>query len=213
MKLYDEIVGTIPWQFKNSPKILAILRAWAKQEEELVALFEDLNSKTDVDVATGVNLDRIGDIVTLSRTDAFRILGYPTGVTIDDELYRKCLKFKILYNNTNATYEDIRKGIEYLWEGINAHYTESNDRAGVFIITLDDVDLDEPDPYTSMPLIIKPGGVQSVLHNNFLSRFLLVDNEKFNNEVIRYESHMYYDGEFTYDGTRPYDAVVEEVPL
>ena len=213
MTVYDEIVGTIPWQFKESPRILAILKAWAKQEEELRTLFEDLNTKVDVDVAEGVNLDRIGDIVTLTRTDAFRILGYPNGVTIDDELYRKCLKFKILFNNTVATYEDIRKGIEYLWEGIHCTYSESVDRPAIFVITLDDVDLDDIDPYTSMPLIIKPGGVQSVLHNNFLSTFLLIDNEKFNNEKIRYESHCYYNAEFTYNGDRTYAAVVEEVDL
>lgn len=210
---YEELKRTIPWQFRDSPKLNVILKAWARQEEELLKVFDDLNYLTDIDLTEGVGLDRIGDIVTLSRTDAYRILGYPKGVSITDDVYRRCLKFKILYNNTNATYGDIRKGIEYLWEGIHAFYTETVDRPATFQVVLDDVDLDDLDPYTSMPLIIKPAGVQSILQNKFLTTFMLVDNEKFNNERLTYASNCYYNGEFVYDGSRPYAAVTEEVYL
>ena len=210
---YEEIKRTIPWQFRDSPKLNSILKAWATQEAELIKVFEELNTLTLIDEAEGELLDRIGNIVTLTRTDAYRILGYPQGVSITDDVYRRCLKFKILYNNTTATYPDIRKGIEYLWEGIHCHYEETVDRPATFQVVLDDVNLDDLDPYTSMPLIIKPAGVQSVLFNNFISDFTMTDREKFNNDRLIWEAYWTYDGTYYYNNVKPYDAEVEEVAL
>lgn len=84
----------------------------------------------DVDRAQGAQLDRIGDIVVLSRADAGLLAAQAGNLdfdVIDDVRYRKYLKYKILENTSNATYKDIISAIKMIWGADKIKYLENEE--------------------------------------------------------------------------------------
>lgn len=54
-------------QYTGSPRFLAYIRALLAASAELEAVFQKVAEQTDIDLAEGVNLDVIGEIVGVSR--------------------------------------------------------------------------------------------------------------------------------------------------
>lgn len=54
-------------QYTNSTKFLAYIRALLESSVELEAVFQKIAEQSDIDIAEGVNLDVIGEIVGISR--------------------------------------------------------------------------------------------------------------------------------------------------
>ena len=53
----------MPIQFIGKKNIEVLIKAFARQMQELDVVFEELNTKTDLDTATGQNLDYVGTII------------------------------------------------------------------------------------------------------------------------------------------------------
>lgn len=53
----DEWMNDIPSQFQGKKNIEILINAFARQLQEVQQMFADLYEKTDLDVATGQNLD------------------------------------------------------------------------------------------------------------------------------------------------------------
>ena len=211
MTQFEEIMELVPSQFRDKPKLNAILKAASIQIDEMIEMFNDVDNLT-IDTATGKNLDMIGDIVNLTRLQTFGYLNN-SDFEVTDEIYRRCLKFKIIYNNTDATYSDIMKGLQLLWPGVEMTYTESPSEPATFKIHLNGVDLEDDDPAANAPFIIKPDGVQVILTNSFSHETDTVDIETFGNEKIVYESYVLFDGEYSFDGARVFGPITEIVDL
>ena len=64
------MIKDFPWQFRGKPKIEALCQCWDRQFEQIFSCLEQMKLILDVDRAQGAQLDRIGDIVVLSRADA-----------------------------------------------------------------------------------------------------------------------------------------------
>ena len=205
MTQFEEALSLIPSQFRGQPKLNAILKACATQVDEMIAMFGDLDSLS-IETASGVNLDRIGDIVNLSRVDTFDILN-ASGIEVTDEVYRKCLTFKVLYNNTDATYYDIMKGLKLLWPDVEITYTEDPEEPATFRIHLNGVNLEDTDPASSAPFIIRPDGVQVILTNSFSHTTDTVDIESFGDEQIIYDAYVLYNGAYKFNGARAFGPV------
>ena len=91
---------------------------------------EQMKLILDVDRAQGAQLDRIGDIVVLSRADAGLLAAQAGNLdfdVIDDVRYRKYLKYKILENTSNATYKDIISAIKMIWGADKIKYLENEE--------------------------------------------------------------------------------------
>lgn len=74
--------------------------------------------------AEGKQLDRIGDIVALSRAEAGLLAGNPIPfAVIDDERYRRFLYYKIFKNTSICTYPDVMKSVRMFW-GKGLYYSE-----------------------------------------------------------------------------------------
>ena len=69
--ILDSWLEDIPQQFRSKKNIGVLIRAFARQMDELQVVFDDLRTKRDIDTAEGKNLDRVGDIVVLTRIAKF----------------------------------------------------------------------------------------------------------------------------------------------
>lgn len=124
------MIEDFPWQFRGKPKIEALCRCWDRQFEEIFSCLEQMKLILDVDRAQGAQLDRIGDIVVLSRADAGLLAAQAGNLdfdVIDDVRYRKYLKYKILENTSNATYKDIISAIKMIWGADKIKYLENEE--------------------------------------------------------------------------------------
>lgn len=65
-----DLIRKIPFQFRSKPKIEAILKAIEEELNELDEARSQLETLLYIETAEGINLDRIGEIVVLSRADA-----------------------------------------------------------------------------------------------------------------------------------------------
>lgn len=212
-----DLLNLIPSQFQKAEKIVSILIAMARQFDELAMVYKIVNVVTDIDTAVGSNLDRVGEIVSLSRTEAFEILNRASNVALDDGTYRKTLKFGIIQNNTNGCYADVIKGLRLLWEGVDTSYSESYEDPATFRIVLNRLNIDNEDPSNNVPLIIKSAGVQTTLSATFLTETDMIDEELFGNESTRLERWVFCDGEFTMGecetDDREFQPKIEVIPL
>lgn len=124
------LIEDFPWQFRGKPKIEALCQCWDRQFEEIFFCLEQMKLILDVDRAQGAQLDRIGDIVVLSRADAGLLAAQAGNLdfdVIDDVRYRKYLKYKILENTSNATYKDIISAIKMIWGADKIKYLENEE--------------------------------------------------------------------------------------
>lgn len=95
-------------QFRNRKNIDAICNALDKQTQALSEAFNAIAYETNIDAAVGKQLDRIGNIVGLTRAEAGVLCGQ-TGYfdIVDDEMYRKYLKYKAFRNSSDCTYQSL----------------------------------------------------------------------------------------------------------
>lgn len=223
MSLVEEWKNEIPCQFQGKKNLNAVIDAVGAQFTELEAVFSDIINKTDVRTATGKNLDMVGDIVGISRNDAYNLLELTSIDELDDSSYRNVLYFQILKNNADGTYEDIMKGLHLLWgnEAIIT-YTENpvvetyngaewNDKDPATLkIDIADIPSDSPDPTIIKPMVIRPGGVKMLFETNYRDQIEVKEWEHFTNLLITYDKYNRYDGTFQYNGAIPYSKVDSE---
>ena len=110
----EQWLNDIPYQFQGAQNIGILISAFSKQLDELWQVFEDLTVKTTLDGAEGQQLDMLGTIIGISRQEVYALLSLNAGYKVSDDLYRNVLKFQILKNNANGTYDEILK--KYLGE-------------------------------------------------------------------------------------------------
>ena len=124
------LIEDFPSQFKGKPKIEALCACFDRQFAEIEQCFQQLLFLLDIEKEEGEQLDRIGDIVVLSRAEA-GLLAAQGGVidfdVIDDARYRKYLKYKILANTSNTTYRDIITAVKTIWDVDKVSYNENTD--------------------------------------------------------------------------------------
>lgn len=162
-------LGDMPQQFLGKRNIEVLVRTFARQLDEIWRVFEDLTEKTGIDTAVGQNLDLVGTIIPLTRKEAGEMAGI--GVlepVISDERYRLFLRYQLLRNTSECTYQDLIDGIELLWGYDRIHYREDPEHPAVIIFQTDRMDLDEEDLIEFHPeLCIRPAGVGVTLRKHF----------------------------------------------
>jgi hypothetical protein len=131
----------LPFQFRDKEKISGLLRVLAKQLNDAQKFLADLNAYRAVDTAAGVQLDGIGNIVCLSRVDALALTVNAT--VMDDDAYRKWLKYKIAINTANGTYADLRNAIKMLLGDAKVGYQETPESPATAILNVSDLDYKE----------------------------------------------------------------------
>lgn len=159
--ILDKWLQDLPQQFQAKRNIEILISAFAKQLQELEEVFNDLDTKTDLDTATGQNLDMVGTIIPLSRKEAGELAGI--GVTdpvISDERYRQFLRYKNLVNTNKCTYYDLMTGLQLLWDVQPVYYIEDPDMPATIILTMPFLKPGGEVVRLGEVPMIKPGGVR-----------------------------------------------------
>ena len=174
MQIADLWLRDIPQQFLCKPKIEVLIRAFARQLQEVEQAFLDIKNKTDLDTAFGKNLDAVvGGIVGLSRKDATAMDVISGGAEMTDERYRQFLKYKILQNTRECTYWDLMDGISMMWDLKRVEYREEIEYPAT-IIFHGEFDMDEPDAVEFYPeLCIRASGVGVILEKVYSTDVLV----------------------------------------
>lgn len=147
-------------QFRGKKNIAVVANSYAKQLQEVHDFLESLLQLLDIDACAGAQLDIIGDIVVLSRYDARVIVERSyDGEALDDDLYRKLIKWKILLNTNDCTYWSIMKGIKMFWDKSPVYYKTDPEIPATILLSTPPLDPStNPRELLEMP-IIRPGGV------------------------------------------------------
>lgn len=118
-------------QFKGKEKIEALLEVIGNQFDQILSFYESLNLNRALSTAQGAQLDRIGEILVLSREDASKLFNKTEA--IDDDIYRRLLIYKTIMNFGSATYYDIMNCIKII-QGYNGfRYKEELERPATII--------------------------------------------------------------------------------
>lgn len=159
MEIFKSWSDDIPQQFQGKEKISILIGAFAKQMEEVLQVFTELETKTSLETAEGQNLDYTGSIAAMSRKDAHIVLRKNHNVEITDDVYRKVLLWKLIKNTSDCTYEDIMGAMSILWNTENISYIEDPKRPATIILKMPESGIDGADLGIGRVLSIKPAGV------------------------------------------------------
>lgn len=120
----EELVRDLVEQFKGKPIIEALVETIGEQLNEVRDFFEALRTERSVKTAVGKQLDGVGDIVCLDRYEATELAcAKESAFSLDDEVYREYLIYKIWKNTNICTYYDILKALRMFWDK-PLYYTE-----------------------------------------------------------------------------------------
>lgn len=121
----DKLRSDMLEQFKGKPNIEVFQEALARQLSDLYEFFDALNTLRSLQTASGVQLDGIGDIAVMSRSEALVVskLANQT-VPMEDETYRLYLAWKIALNTTNCTHGDVYRALKMFWSKSPLYYSE-----------------------------------------------------------------------------------------
>lgn len=136
MAMVDEIMKNMPEQFRNKPRIEALVKAIARQMEEVEVMFAQLMESRNMETATGQQLDYCGDIVGLSRVQSALFCKDVNFDVIDDERYRLFVKYKALRNSTHCTYDDMIAGCKLLFNADPVYYSEKEESPATFNLSI-----------------------------------------------------------------------------
>ena len=213
MKVIDEWKNLTLSQFYDKPVLWGIIRAISEIYQDAYAEQQELRKLLDIDSQEGVNLDHIGDILCLTRTQAHQILRRNNEFELTDELYRKALKYKIILNNSNATYYDIMEGIGIIWNTGDVVYRENENHPATYILDLKSYDINSGDILESRTMTIKAAGVKVlfiiVWLIRFQYRFWRCGARVTYHNVVQFfkENVRKFDGSWKLDGTYHLDAL------
>ncbi len=158
MQIIDAWFRDIPQQFLGKKRIEVLIRAFARQLQELQQVFDDMNEKLDLGAAAGRNLDYVGTIIPLTRKEAGELAGLGmSDAILSDGKYASILKYKLLRNTSSCTYYDIMEGLKYLYD-FQFGYKEDARYPATILLDMP-LELDQPDLIFRQRLCIKPGGV------------------------------------------------------
>jgi len=94
--------GILTSQYKNSPKLNALLYVLLKKFDDVSQLLVQLDTSLDLDAAIGAQLDMLGAVAGASRTVGFQPSDGVSPV-LDDTTYRLYIKAKIAQNQWDGT--------------------------------------------------------------------------------------------------------------
>ncbi len=168
MNEINSIISDLLEQFKGKTNIEALCEVFDKQIKELTDTFDRIQYETSLDTAVGKQLDRIGEIVGLTRAEAALLCGDKISFVMDDETYRKYLKYEAYRGSNSCTYYDLINALKMVWGDTGEiRYSEDAEFPATIILDLSTGN-DETLHLGDIPPI-KPAGV-SIEYKTGLAR-------------------------------------------
>lgn len=160
----NNLKGDLVEQFRGKKNIEALLETIGKQLQDIADFYGQLREMRAVHTAAGAQLDGVGDIVGLTRSEAGVLAGINRmAYVLDDDLYRQFLVYKIWRNTNSCTYPDIINSLRMFWDK-PLYYQEDPQRPATIIIDTGDLPGDiDTSPLLRVPLI-RAAGIALKLH-------------------------------------------------
>lgn len=153
----NSIEKDLPQQFVDKPKISVLVHALDDEINELYLAIKSLTSDRMISSAVGKQLDMIGSIVNLSRTDAM----FLSGVEATDEIYRTLLRYKIIENTNRCTISELYDACRLLYGAQVISYHESRGSPATFQLSVGaEISTQTIAMLNSKGLKVKPAGVK-----------------------------------------------------
>ena len=191
----DNLEKSFPLQFQGKQNIGALCSVLYEQLKEVEDVFKALKYERSLDTAVGKQLDRIGDIVGLTRAEGALLCGKEIYFNVlDDERYRLYLKYKAYKNANNCTYEDVIKQVALVVGDGKFSYSEDMSYPATILLSLN-LNNNGVVSLVNLPTI-SPAGV-NVMYDNKISATITV-----NSDIQVARTPVMYCGTF-YCGTRP----------
>lgn len=130
-----EIIETTPIRIEKMSVMDGIPWAFSPAYEELELALGQIESLNDIDSCSGVLLDRIGQIVCLSRQEAGIMIG-SRELADDDSIYRVCLKYKAYVNSCRCTPDEIIEATKIIFGASQVLYSEQRDTPATFHLSI-----------------------------------------------------------------------------
>jgi len=109
----NRYLNLITSEHRERPRFISTLSAPLSLTDDVVDALKMFDYEFDLDFATGVQLNVLGDIVGVKRTLTFQPSGGVSSI-LDDETYRLIIKTKIAKNQWNGTIP----GLLSIWKSI-----------------------------------------------------------------------------------------------
>lgn len=119
----------------QTTNIRRFIEAWGIQLQELRDTLDGVSLLRQIDGCSGVQLDKIGTIVCLSRHQA-GIMISDVKLVENDDIYRMLLKYKALLNTSSCTTEDVISGCKLIFNAISVVYSEIPSVPATFYVTV-----------------------------------------------------------------------------
>lgn len=116
IKYYDDItdraISLLLQQFKTKENCIKFVEILTKETQDLEYIFEQINELTWLDSSSGLQLDRLGEIIGYDRDSR------------NDEDYRNYLKFGVLLNKSAGEPEILITALKLLTESTKVSFYE-----------------------------------------------------------------------------------------
>lgn len=156
---YEQLDRTAVGEEKLSA-IDGLIWAFAQESERLALVMEAIENINDIDSCTDILLDRIGQLVCLSRQEAGAMIG-SRELADNDEIYRIVLKYKAFVNSCRCTPDEIITATKLIFGATSVVYSERRDTPATIYLSISA-------PFTDLvlsilgthDLIVHPAGVR-----------------------------------------------------
>lgn len=153
----NSIEKDLPQQFRDKTRIKVLVQAFDEEIAELEKAMRSLTTERMISSAIGKQLDMIGSIVNLSRTEAMAFYG----VEATDDVYRTMLKYKIIANTNRCTVSELYDACKLLYDAQVISYHESRAAPASFALSVGaNISTQTIALLNSKGLKIKPAGVR-----------------------------------------------------
>lgn len=129
------VIDKAPVRVEKMSNLDGIPWAFAPEYEELSLALGSIESVNDINACSGILLDRIGQLVCLSRQDAGTMIG-SRELADNDEVYRVCLKYKAYVNSCRCTPNEIIEATKIIFGASQVLYSERRDSPATFYLSI-----------------------------------------------------------------------------
>lgn len=121
-----EVLQETPLSVEKMSNIDGIIWSLSPEYENVLLFLSSLEKLNDFDACTGIWLDRLGQLVCMSRQQAGAMIG-SRELADDDDIYRICLKYKAFVNSCRCTPDEIIEATKIIFGATQVVYSERRD--------------------------------------------------------------------------------------
>lgn len=121
-----EVLQETPLSVEKMSNIDGIIWSLSPEYENALLFLSSLEKLNDFDACTGIWLDRLGQLVCMSRQQAGAMIG-SRELADDDDIYRICLKYKAFVNSCRCTPDEIIEATKIIFGATQVVYSERRD--------------------------------------------------------------------------------------